>query len=133
MGSPAPALLVVGENLSPLVKTLKCFEKVVHGCFGKVASENYQSLIDDFENAWLENYSEFDTNFTKKAHILISHVPQVIQRTGKGLFCQSEEVVEAAHAKFDKFWQRYKVIEVESDKHGENLLQCVIDFVTKNI
>ena len=35
--------------------------------------------------------------------------------------------------KFDKFWQRYKVIDVESDKHGENLLQCVIDFVTKNI
>ena len=54
-------------------------------------------------------------------------VPQVIQRTGKGLFYQSKEVVKAAHAKFDKFWQRYKVIDVESDKHGENLLQCVID------
>ena len=26
-----------------------------------------------------------------------------------------------------------KVIDVESDKHGENLLECVIDFVTKNI
>ena len=51
----------------------------------------------------------------------------------RGLFYQSEEVVEAAHAKFDKFWQRYKVTDVESDKHGENLLQCVIDFVTKNI
>ena len=28
-------------------------------------------------------------------HILITHVPQVIERTGKGLFFQSEEVVEA--------------------------------------
>ena len=112
-------------------KTLKCLEKVVNGCFGKVASENYQSLIDDFENAWLENYREFYMNFTNKAHILISHVPQVIQRTGKGQFYQSDEVVEAAHAKFDNFWQRYKVI--ESDKHGENLLECLIDFVTKNI
>ena len=82
--------------------------------------------------AWLENYKEFDMNFTHKAHILISHVPQVIQRTGKGLFYQSEEVVEAAHAKFDKFWQRYKVIDVESDKHGENLLQCVIDFLIRD-
>ena len=95
--------------------------------------ENYQTLIDEFENAWLENYREFDMNLTNKVHVLISHVPQVIQRTGKGLFYQSEEVVEAAHAKFDKFWQRYKVIDVESDKHGENLLECVIDFVTKNI
>ena len=66
-------------------------------------------------------------SFTNKAHILISRVPQVIQRTGKGLIYQSEEVVEAAHAKFDKFWQRYKVTDVESDKHGENLLQSVID------
>ena len=37
---------------------------------------------------------EFDVNFSTKAHILIEHVPQVIQRTGKGLFFQSEEVVE---------------------------------------
>ena len=85
------------------------------GCFGKVASENYQSLIDDFENVWLENYQEFDMNFTNKAQILISHVPQVIQRRGKWLFYQSEEVVEAAHAKFDKFRQRYEVIDVASD------------------
>ena len=75
---------VVGENLSLLVKTLKCFEKVVHGCFGKVASVNYQELIDDFENAWFEIFMEFDLHFTNKAHILISHVPQVIKRTGKG-------------------------------------------------
>ena len=56
-----------------------------------------------------------------------------MKKTVTRLFYQSEEVVEAAHAKFDKFWQRYKVIDVESDKHGENLLECVIDFVTKNI
>ena len=71
----------------------------MHGCFGKVASENYQALIDDFENAWFEISMEFDLHFTNKAHILISHVPQVIKRTGKGLFHQSEEV-----AIFDKFW-----------------------------
>ena len=56
--------------------------------------------------------------FTNKAHIIITHVPQVLQRTGSGLFFQSEEVVEATHSKFDIFWQRYKVIEVESEKHG---------------
>ena len=34
---------------------------------------------------------EFDIAFTNKAHIIITHVPQVIARTGKGLFYQSEE------------------------------------------
>ena len=68
-----------------------------------------------------------------KAHILIEHVPQVIQMTGKGLFFQSEEVVEATHSKFDIFWQRFKVIDVESEKHGERLLECVVEFNSKNI
>ena len=76
---------------------------------------------------------EFDIAFTNKAHIIITHVPQVIARTGKGLFYQSEEVVEATHSKFETFWKRYKVLDVESEQHGQNLLECLLDFNTKNI
>ena len=72
-------------------------------------------------------WQEFNINFTNKAHIIISHVSQVIERTGRGLYYQSEEVVEATHAKFDTFWRRYKVIVVESEIHGERLLECVLD------
>ena len=43
------------------------------------------------------------------------------------------KVVEAAHAKFDIFWRRYKVLDVESESHGEALLNCLNDFNTKNI
>ena len=66
--------------------------------------------------------------FTNKAHIIISHVPQVIA----GLFYQSEEVVEATHSKFETFWKRYKVLDVESEQRG-HLLECLLDFNTKNI
>ena len=38
--------------------------------------------------------------------------------------------MEAAHAKFDIFWKRYKVLDVESESHGEALLNCLIDFNT---
>ena len=75
----------------------------------------------------------FNINFSTKANIFITHVPQVIERTGKGLFFQSEEVVEATHSKFDIFWQRFNVIEVQSEKHGGKLLECVVEFNTKNI
>ena len=77
--------------------------------------------------------TKFDIAFTNKAHIIITHVPQVIARTGKGLFYQSEEVVEATHSKFETFWKRYKVLDVESEQHGKNLLECLLDFNTKNI
>ena len=104
--------------------------KVVHSCFGKEAHDNYKEQINAFEKCSFDIYMEFDVNFSTKAHILIEHVPQVIQRTGKGLFFQSEEVVEATHSKFDIFWQRFKVIEVESQKHGERLMECVVETCT---
>ena len=78
-------------------------------------------------------FMECDIPFTNKAHIIISHVPQVIARTGRGLFFQSEEVVEATHSKFETIWKIYRVIDVESDQHGKNLLDCVLDFTTKNV
>ena len=65
--------------------------------------------------------------------MIIEHIPQVIQRTGKSLYLSSEQVVEATHAKFDKFWQRYKVLALEKEMHGNQLLKCVIDFNSKNI
>ena len=43
------------------------------------------------------------------------------------------EVVEATHAKFDMYWQRYKVNDVERQSHGDNLLTFVRDFNSKNM
>ena len=89
----------------------------------------------DFQNrsSFSSHLVEFDIAFTNKAHVIITHVPQVIARTGKGLFYQSEEVVEATHSKFETIWKRYKVLDVESEQHGKNLLECLLDFTTKNI
>ena len=60
-------------------------------------------------------------------------MPQAIQRTGKSLYLSSEQVVEASHAKFDKKWERYKVLDLERDSHGTQVLQCVVDFNSKNL
>ena len=35
--------------------------------------------------------------------------------------------------KFEKFWLKYVVVYLESDIHGERLLECVIDFNSSNI
>ena len=41
--------------------------------------------------------------------------------------------VEASHAKFEKMWDRYKVLDLERESHGSQLLRCVIDFNSKNL
>ena len=81
-------------------------------------------------------YISHDIWFTNKVHVITNHVPQAIERTGKGLLGNSkqhEQVVEATHAKFETFWSKYVVVDLESDVHGERLLQCVIDFNSSNI
>ena len=95
--------------------------------------ESHQSNLKCHEKDWDKTFA---TRAKLKWHRKTVHATSVNCQCCNKVFNtseKSEEVVEAAHAKFDKFWQRYKVIDVESDKHGENLLQCVIDFVTKNI
>ena len=53
--------------------------------------------------------------------------PQVVLR----MFYESEQVVEETHQKFSIFWERYKVLDLESEIHGTNLLNCLIYFNTK--
>ena len=93
----------------------------------------YKQIVKNFEAAWFEIYIEHDVWFTNKCHVIIDHVPQAIERTGRGLLGNSEQVVEASHAIFDRFWKKYLVVDLESDIHGERLLQCVIDFNSSNI
>ena len=88
--------------------------------------------VTRFKNAWQDLNIHFDIWFSNKVHILIEHLPQVIERTGKFLYFSFEQVVEAAHVKFDKIWQRYKVTDLEKDSHGYKL-NFVVDFNTKNI
>ena len=71
------------------------------------AHPNYKEKIKEFEAKWEDLYISHDIWFTNKVHVIIDHVPQAIERTGKGLLGNSEQVVEATQAKFEKFWSKY--------------------------
>ena len=83
---------------------------------------NYKKDVIQFEEKWMQLYREFQLPFSNKCHVIIDHVPQVIERSGASLFLTSEQVVEASHQKFNVFWERYKVNDLERPMHGENLL-----------
>ena len=114
-------------------ETLIALSNVKKACFGKIVDPRYKEIIKEFEEKWLDIYEDFDIYFTYKCHVIIDHIPQAIEKNGKGLFFTSEQVVEASHKKFGVYWERYKVLKIDSDSHGERLLSCVIDFNTSNI
>ena len=93
----------------------------------------YKEDLENFEENAKKLLEEFKVSMTPKYHILIDHVPQVVEKTGRGLQEGSEEVVEATHSKFDRFWARYKVMDFEDPQHGTNLLACTTDFNSTNI
>ena len=120
-------------QFKPFTECLKALKEVKDSCFGPFLRPNYKRAIEQFEQAWFDLYIEFEIPFSNKCHVIIEHVPQVIERTGTSLYLSSEQVVEATHAKFEKSWQKYKVLDPESESHGQQLYNCVLDFNSKNL
>jgi hypothetical protein len=77
--------------------------------------------------------SQLGTEIETYFEIIMEHIPQVIARTGRSLFLSSEQVLEAAHQKFNIHWERYKVLDLNKPIHGARLLSCVLDFNSLNI
>ena len=122
-----------GAEYQIIIEGLQSLKEVKAACFKPILAPNYKEAIINFEKAWYDIYAEFDIPFSNKCHVIIEHIPQVIERTGKSLYLSSEQVVEATHAKFDQMWQRYVVLDEERESHGKQLLACIIDFNSKNI
>ena len=123
----------VPEDLLPIIDTLKALQNVKSSCFGPKLGEGYEDDINTFEEQWMHLHREFQLLFSNKCHVIIEHVPQAIERSGASLYLTSEQVVEASHQKFNVFWERYKVLDLERPMHGDNLLACDIDFNSCNL
>ncbi len=123
---------ILEREFVPFVTALRAMKGVKDSCFGPELLENWKESIDMFEEAWYDLYIAFDISFTNKCHVIIDHIPQVITRTGKSLYLSSEQV-EATHAKFAVFWERYKVNDLQKESHGTNLRSCVVEFNTRNM
>ena len=124
---------IVEVKFKPFVECLSALKQVKEACFGPILDEDYQTAIDNFENSWNTIYIDFGIWFTNKAHVIIDHIPQAIARTGRSLYLSSEQVVEATHAQFDKFWKNFKVRDLERESHGKRLLKCLVLFNSKNL
>ena len=124
---------IVPDSHQDFVDSLQALKNVKDACFGKDLDENYKTIIQQFEDQWMKLYLNFNFSWPNKVHIICHHIPQVLEKTGKSLFLSSEQVVEASHAKFAEFWDRYNVLDLERPMHGDNLKECIKEFNSVNV
>ena len=131
-------LLIPGNNMesSVIIQCEYCGEKKSPDTSQLMFSEHVKKHQNPKEKCDLCGKT-IGTQHQVKRHKKMVHSSRVkckvVEKTGKGLQEGSEEVVEATHSKFDKFWARYKVKDLEDPQHGENLLACTTDFNSTNI
>ena len=122
--------LEVLDNILPreLTAFYDSFKGVFDGAFGFTLDPFYEDTIQHFESCFLKLKEQFGVSITPKVHIMITHVPEFISRTGKPLGLFSEQVVENAHSSFDKVFDFYRVKDVDCEKYSKNLLRAVLHY-----
>ena len=94
---------------------------------GRVLKENWKESLASFEENILFLHGKYSLSITPKLHILMDHVGDYIEMTGKPLGYISDQTVEKCHqlvnSRFEK--SNYYVKCLESDIHGENLLKGI--------
>ena len=104
---------VLPENLKIFGTALEQLFKVVHDCFGRDLKDSYMKSIEDFETTYRQlphaKDPEKQLSVTIKVHCIFQHVPETIERTGKGLGVFSAQAFEAVHPDFLETYQRFKV------------------------
>ena len=103
---------VLPENLKIFGTALEQLFKVVHDCFGRDLKDSYMKSIEDFETTYRQlphaKDPEKQLSVTIKVHCIFQHVPETIERTGKGLGVFSAQAFEAVHPDFLETYQRFK-------------------------
>ena len=107
---------------------LYAFKQVYDSCFGVTLSQDYHRHISQLAKSIERIVVGSDFKITPKIHMILRHVPDFIDFTGKPLGILSEQVVENSHSIFEKFWLKYKVKNLNHEQFEINLLKCIHDF-----
>ena len=95
------------EHLKIYGIALNLLHQVVEDCFGKELSQTYKISISKFEETYrkLPHSTKPDEQLscTIKAHAIFTHVPWMIQRTGRALGVYSAQAFEV-----NQFWKGSK-------------------------
>lgn len=106
------------------VLAFEALDSVVSACFGQFLDPSYPRALSDFQRCYLD----LGISVTTKAHYMLEHVDEYIQREGVGLGWFSEQTAEAIHADLKKKWNHYKVLDTKSEVYHQNYLAATLSY-----
>ena len=112
------------------VDTFYALKEVKEACFGKIVYDDYKDAILKLISCW----EKLELSVTPKAHIVFCHVPQFIEKYGKGLGVYAEHVFESVHGHFKDYWVKrgYKR-RIGATDYNQQLLKCVTAYVSEHV
>ena len=116
------------RNLNLFVQCLRCLRDTVDSCFSYSLDPSYREVISRFRLSFEQLREQFGVSETNKLHMIFEHVPEFIDRVGKGLGEYSEQELENAHSEWDVIWGRYLVKDFESPMFLINYRKSVLTF-----
>ena len=78
--------------------------------------------------AFASAYISLPINITPKVHVVVFHIEEFCDMTGRGLAPWSEQTGESCHHDFNQTWEKFYVRDQESDVYGKRLLQAVQEY-----
>ena len=128
------------ENMYPdehksIIDGFKAIQDVNKAICGRILQNNWKEAIASFEESIMFLHGKYSLSITPKLHIMIDHVPDYIEMTGKPLGYISDQTIENAHQLVNRRMERsnYYVKAIDSDVHGENLYKGIMHVNTYNI
>lgn len=119
-------------RLVPYISAFKAMDRLVTSCFSaKKITADLDPILKEVRRAFLAT----EVSHTLKTHVLLQHVIPNLSilgnKTGLGLW--SEQVGEAIHREFLKFWDRYKIKALDDPQYGPRLKKAAVAFSSQHI
>lgn len=122
----------VGElALIKFVTAFKEMDKLVTCCFSK---KSIGSNVRDNLNRLFVAFKGIEMSETLKIHVLLDHLEHCLHFLGEdGLGKWSEQAGESVHRVFLRFWNKYKVNQIENPIYSIQLKKAVVEFSSQHI
>ena len=121
-------------HLHPFVNALekvKCVYTIAHA---RSVVKNHREVISEFGDSWLVLMQNFQV--TMKVHIILHHLSDYMEITGKTLCHANDQVGEAVHHSVKQFIEchpNYNHTDKSTEEYGEDILTGIKHFNANNI
>ena len=128
--------MILPQNLHSYVDALESIKKIYQIATAKEVDPNHREIIENFNDEWKVLMDVHGETMPLKVHIIVHHLSDYFEETGKTLRTTSDQFVEAAHHKVKHFIEahpNYNHTDKSTEEYGQAILSCVTHFNCNNL